>query len=107
MISSQKLTDELIGPYFTAWSILQGRIRDSHHSRDGRSEAPMREGIWLFQQLLGHCEGLAAPLNVGERLAWIEQQPSKFAAFRQLDELFTEMKKAISSKRIQSKRSGE
>jgi hypothetical protein len=103
---SQKLIDSAIDPYFSAWSQLNERISASHRLRDGRSEPAMLEGIRLFRGLLAHCEGAVSPLNWSERLDWIEQQPAKFAAFRQLDGLFMEMKKAIPSKRIQSMRSG-
>lgn len=103
---SQKLIESAVEPYFSAWAHLNERISDSHGLRDGRSEPAMQEGIRLFRELLAHCEGAVSPLNWAERLDWIEQQPAKFAAFRQLDVLFIEMKKAISSKRIQCLRSG-
>lgn len=103
---SQKLIDNAVAPYFSAWAHLNERILDSHQLRDGRSESAMRAGIRLFRELLDYCEGAVSPLNWSERLDWIEQQPAKFAAFRQLDGLFIEMKKAIPSKRIQSLRSG-
>lgn len=104
---SQKLTNELIEPFFTEWAGIRESILLSHQLRDGNTEAPMLEGVGIFQQLLAHCEGQASPLNCAERLTFIEQQPARFAAFRQLDELFLEMRKAIASKRVQLKREGK
>lgn len=103
---SQKLIDELIDPFFLEWAVIHERVSKSHQLRDGRAEGAMQEGIQVFYRLLDHCEGQASPLNCAERLAFIEQWPAKYAAFRQLDELFLETKKIIVSKRIQWKRSG-
>lgn len=107
MKSSQKLIDELIDPFFLEWAGIRMQVSQAHQLRNGGAEKAMLEGIQLFCLLLDHCKGQAIPLNCAERLAFIEQQPAKYAAFRQLDELFLEMKKAVVSKRIQLKRSGK
>lgn len=106
MKSSQRLIDELIAPFYLEWDAIREQAAKSHQLRDGQAERAIQQGLHLFRNLLEHCEGEANPLNCSERLAFIEQQAAKYAAFRQLDELFLEMKKMIASKRTQLKRSG-
>jgi hypothetical protein len=101
---SQKLIKENIAPFFNDWAKLKEAIESSHRNRDGNGQKTMLQGIRLYKDLLQHCDFEVVPLNGRERLAFIEQRPANFAAFRQLDELFAEMKKMIASKRIQLKR---
>lgn len=107
MKSSQKLIDGLIAPFYFEWDAIREQAAKSHQIRDGHAAGTVQQGIQLFHRLMEHCEGEVHPLNHTERLAFIEQQPAKYAAFRQLDELFLEMKKMIVSKRTQLKRLGQ
>ncbi|MDN7225783.1 hypothetical protein QWY22_11765 [Planococcus liqunii] len=101
---SQKLTKEAVEPFFNGWDSLKVTIESSFRNRDGTGRQELLNGIKLYKQLLAHCDFEITPLNGPERLAFVEQRPTNFAAFRQLDELFSEMKKGIASKRIQLKR---
>lgn len=101
---SQKLTKEAVEPFFNGWDSLKETIEPSFRDRDGTAQQELLNGIKLYKQLLAHCDFEIIPLNGLERLAFIEQRPTNYAAFRQLDELFSEMKKGIASKRIQLKR---
>lgn len=101
MKQSQKLTKETIDPYFVQWQSLRTELLSAHQLRSKSTGGLMDQGIQLFTALLEECGGELAPLNCGDRLGFIKAKPAQFAAFRQLDELFTEMKKMISSKRIQ------
>ncbi|MCP2036330.1 hypothetical protein L1279_003372 [Planomicrobium sp. HSC-17F08] len=101
---SQKLTKEAVEPFFNDWDSLKKSIEPSFRNRSRTGQQEMLNGIRLYKQLLAHCDFEIIPLNGPERLSFIEQRPANFAAFRQLDELFSEMKKGIASKRIQLKR---
>jgi hypothetical protein len=101
MKQSQKLTKETIDPYFAQWQRLRTELLSVHQQRSKSADELMAQGILLFTALLEECGGELAPLNCGERLSFVKAKPAQFAAFRQLDELFTEMNKKISSKRIQ------
>lgn len=101
---SQKLTKEAVEPFFNDWDSLKESIEPLFRNRSRTGQQEMLNGIRLYKQLLAHCEFEIIPLNGPERLSFIEQRPANFAAFRQLDELFSEMKKGIASKRIQLKR---
>ena len=100
----QKLTKVQVSSFFDQWHELQPAIAESIKKRDGQAAELMNEGIRLYIRLLAHCEYLIEPLNGKERLAFIEQNNGRYAAFRQLDELFEEMKKQIASKRTQLQR---
>ncbi|MGK7378228.1 YpoC family protein [Planococcus sp. 1R117A] len=101
---SQRLIKEKTDPFFNQWTILKEVIENSHRLRDSKGQNAMADGIILYKNLLQQCNGQITPLNGQERLMFIEQRPSNYAAFRQLDELFAEMKKLIASKRVQLKR---
>lgn len=100
---SQKLTKESIAPYFAEWAILSEEIAAMHQNREKQAAGHMLQGIELFNRLVDHCDGQIIPMNGKERLQFIVQRPGNYAAFRQLDELFSEMKKKIASKRIRLK----
>ena len=101
---SQKLTKEFIDPFFTRWATLSEEIARLHALRDKQTARRMDEAIHLYKELIAHCERQVVPINGNERLQFIEQRPGNYAAYRQLDELFSEMKKKIASKRIQLKK---
>lgn len=100
---SQKLTKESVSPYFDQWDVLAAEISSLHQNRSNQTAPKMLQGLNLFKALLAHCEDRIIPVNGHERINFIEQRPGNYAAFRQLDELFSEMKKKIAAKRIQMK----
>lgn len=105
----QKLTKEQIDPYFMEWEVKALHFAELHKRRDMAVESEMMAGIELYRALLAHClaednEKPLMPLNGEERLSFIVSRPGTFHAFRQLDELFSEMKKLIAAKRVQLKR---
>ncbi|MDN7241080.1 hypothetical protein QWY14_04725 [Planococcus sp. N028] len=108
---SQKLTKEQTDPFFLNWNEKAQRISELHKRRDAQVRIEMQAGILLYKKLLEHCsdstEKPLMPLNGEERLAFVVSSPGNYAAFRQLDELFSEMKKIIAGKRIQLKRMEE
>lgn len=107
MKPSQKLTKETLDPYFVHWQLLRTELLAAYQQRSKSADGLMVQGIRLFRALLEACGGELAPLNCGERLSFIEARPAQFAAFRQLDELFSEMKKTVSSKRAQLNKSNQ
>jgi hypothetical protein len=110
---SQKLTKEQTAPFFDKWQDLALTISDLHKQRDKQVVEAMEAGIILYKKLLVHCSDteaitgakLLVPLNGDERLAFIIGKPGSYAAFRQLDELFSEMKKLIAGRRVQLNKS--
>lgn len=101
---SQKLTKEKVSPFFDKWHELQLDIADSFKKHNGQAAELMKAGTQLYIELLAYCEHSIEPLNGKERMAFIQQNNGRYAAFRQLDELFEEVKKKLASKRIQLKR---
>lgn len=98
----KSIEPEKITPFFTAWNKLEEEINSNLAKKVKIPEAMMEKGIDLFRSLLEQCstdEDRLEPLNNAERLAFIEANPSHYAAFRQLQELFNEMGKKIASRR--------
>lgn len=112
MKSLLKLTKEQIDPYFLEWQRILMELAELHKQRDIRTKVVLEAGLEVYKRLLVHCrealqeEGFE-PLNGSERLAFIEASPGTYAAYRQLAELFAELKKSIARKRIELKRSIE
>lgn len=91
-----------ISPFFDSWSRFEKEISALHVRKDNKSDFLMKQGIALYKALLQQCSGDSEklePLNNLERLTFVEDHPSSYAAFRQLQELFNEMHKKIASKR--------
>lgn len=105
---SQKLTKEQIDPFFIKWENIVSDISGMHKKKDAKAKELMGNGVVLYRNLLLHCqqEGQKPiiPLNGEERLDFIVHNPGNYAAFRQLDELFSEIKKMIAAKRVQLNR---
>jgi hypothetical protein len=106
---SQKLTKEQVDPFFKEWEEMASQLSELHKRRDANAKHKMEEGILLYKRLRAHCAGAGlessfGPLNGEERLAFAVSRPGSFAAFRQLDELFSEMKKMVAARRIRLKR---
>lgn len=112
MKSSQKLTKEQLDPYFLEWDRIAAGLALLHSQRDKRSKEAMQAGLEVYHHLLVHCrealqDGGFQPLNGSERLSFVEASPGTYAAYRQLDELFMELKKTIARKRIELKHLNE
>lgn len=99
----QKSIDkENIKPFYDEWVILENILLEIFNNRKKGSEEFMIQGITLYKSLLNHCSADGEPfepLNNAQRLQFIEANPSAYAAFRQLQELFKEMEKKLASKR--------
>jgi len=110
--SLPKLTKEQLDPYFLEWDKVSVELADLHKRRDRRAKQVLETGLELYKQLLLHCrEALEQPdfepLNGSERLSFVEGSAGTYAAYRQLAELFAELKKTVARKRIELKRSIE
>lgn len=92
----------MTNPFFLNWVNLEERIKVLFSRREKGADVVMKSGIVLYKALLEQCsteEERLMPLNNAERLAFVEENPSNYAAFRQLQELFNEMDKKIASRR--------
>lgn len=112
MKSLQKLTKEQLDPYFLEWDRLSVELAALHKQRDRRAKPVLEAALEIYKRLLSHCrEALEQPdfepLNGSDRLSFVEGSPGAYAAYRQLVELFAELKKAVARKRIELKRSLE
>ncbi|MGH2317633.1 YpoC family protein [Planococcus sp. SE5232] len=109
MKSSQKLTKDQLEPFFQEWNQLSTELADLHHQRNRGAKDAMQAGLKVYNSLLAHCrEALQderfEPLNGSERLSFIQASPGTYAAYRQMDELFSELKKTLARKRIERSR---
>ena len=98
----KSIEQEKISPYIISWDKLEEEIGVLFGKREQSADVLMTDGIVLYKALLEQCsteEERLIPLNNAERLAFIEENPANYAAFRQLQELFNEMHKKIASKR--------
>lgn len=106
---SQKLTKEQLDPFFLKWDRIAAELAVLHSQRNKRSKEAALDGLEVYDHLLTHCrEALQDeafnPLNGSERRSFIAASPGTYAAYRQLDELFAELKKTIARKRIELQR---
>ena len=114
LLKVEGIQKEVVDPYFEQWELLSGTIHDAHQRR-AKVEAQelMQQGILLFEQCVLHCSesdgevGLneqeqyeVLPINGMERLLFIKARPGQYACYRQLDELFKELKKRLARLRI-------
>ena len=105
---SQKLTEEQTGPYFEEWGRFREQLTVLHQHRDRQTVDMTIEAVQLYEKLIFRFEEFGiVPLNGEERLRFIKSRPGNYAAFRQLDELFSEAAKKIASKRAQLKRESD
>ncbi len=98
----KSIEKEKVVPFFEAWSELEEDIRALHASKKSGASTLMNEGIILYKSLLDLCRSddeKIEPVNNSERLDFVESNCQTFAAYRQLQELFSEMQKKIASKR--------
>lgn len=98
----KSIEKEKITPFFVSWAQLEEEVKVLHGSKQTSAAAKMKQGISVYKALLEQCSSVEErlePLNNSERLKFIEENCSTYAAFRQLQELFNEMQKKIASKR--------
>lgn len=110
-VNKDALSLEVITPYFEQWEQLSKQIFEAHDQRNGEAAPLMVEGIQLFEKLVINSsitnstemlreEYEVLPVNGLERLAFIKSRPGQYACFRQLDELFKEIKKKMARLRV-------
>nr|WP_088291728.1 hypothetical protein [Ureibacillus sinduriensis] len=110
----ESIARELVEPFFEQWDELSNVIHQAHDARNGEAKILMDKGIQLFESCIVHCSETSSqsiiefeeyevlPINGMERLKFIKVRPGQYACFRQLDELFKELKKRLARLRIRS-----
>ncbi|RHW39287.1 hypothetical protein D1B33_00075 [Lysinibacillus yapensis] len=105
---------EIVEPFFEQWQNLSAKIYQSHEVRDGQAKSLMEQGIELFERCVVHCSDTSEtavsereeyevlPINGKERLQFIKARPGQYACYRQLDELFKELKKRLARLRLKA-----
>ena len=113
-VSLESIAKEAIDPYFEEWKELSEQIHKAHDLRNGEAKALMEKGIQLFETCILNCSETTSqsinesedyevlPLNGRERLQFIKMRPGQYACFRQLDELFKELKKRLARLRLKA-----
>ncbi|MDN4493833.1 YpoC family protein [Ureibacillus aquaedulcis] len=113
-VNQGAIVKELVDPYFEQWNELSSLIHKAHDLRNGEAKSLMDEGIQLFENCIINCSETTSlsileseeyevlPINGMERLQFIKMRPGQYACFRQLDELFKELKKRLARLRIKS-----
>lgn len=112
-VNRETIIKEAVDPYFEQWNKLSSDIHKAHELRNsGEAKSLMAKGIELFESCILNCSATssqsiieneeyeALPLNGMERLQFIKTRPGQYACFRQLDELFRELKKRLARLRI-------
>lgn len=110
-VNKNTLSEDEVSPFFEQWEQLSKQIYEAHDKRNEEAASLMVKGIQLFEQLVmntsvsNSTEILSddyevLPVNGLERLAFIKSRPGQYACFRQLDELFKEIKKKIARLRV-------
>lgn len=113
-VRPEAIQKEKVEPYFAKWEELSQLIHQAHEQRSGEAKTLMDKGILLFEacvlsssqsseQALDEKEQYEVlPINGMERLSFIKARPGQYACYRQLDELFKELKKRLARLRIKS-----
>jgi hypothetical protein len=92
-----------------SWKHSKLELEEFYKNRDGeRACSVMYNSIELFMEYLNITNGkkgnanmddfLVSPVNIQERLAFIESRPRLYHSFVQLAELFTEQEKLFAKK---------
>lgn len=115
-VSEETIQKELVEPYFQKWEELSQQIHIAHNLRNGEAEMLMREGITLFENLVlstsvttqspmfdTNEQYEVLPINGMERYLFVKVRPGQYACYRQLDELFKEIKKRLARLRVKTK----
>lgn len=113
-VNQESIVKELVNPYFEQWNELSSQIHKAHDSRNGEAKNLMDKGIQLFENCIVSCSETTShsiieneeyevlPINGMERLQFIKVRPGQYACYRQLDELFKELKKRLARLRIRA-----
>ncbi len=114
-VNKAAISKALIDPYFDQWNELSSQIHKAHEMRNaGEAKSLMEQGIQLFERCIVNCSEFDGqsivesedyevfPLNGMERLQFIKTRPGQYACYRQLDELFKELKKRLARLRIKA-----
>ncbi|MBD8025191.1 hypothetical protein H9636_00845 [Ureibacillus sp. Re31] len=113
-VRPEAIQKERVEPYFAQWEELSLLIHQAHDQRSGEAKTLMEKGISLFEECVvnsSYCneqtvneneEYEVLPINGMERLSFIKARPGQYACYRQLDELFKELKKRLARLRIKS-----
>ncbi|QFF98736.1 hypothetical protein PB01_07760 [Psychrobacillus glaciei] len=80
--------------YFAEWIQLKGHLVLSFKVKNDARNELMEQGINLLTVIIDNATGIT-PINFSDRITFIKQNKNNYTAFRQLDELFKEMKKKI------------
>ncbi|MFC7685094.1 YpoC family protein [Ureibacillus sp. GCM10028918] len=111
-VKRESIEKEVVEPYFEQWNELSSHIHKAHDLRNGEAKSLMDKGILLFENCIVNCSETTSqsineseeyevlPINGMERLQFIKTRPGQYACFRQLDELFKELKKRLARLRI-------
>lgn len=102
---SQKSIDDRVSPFFADWEELSKTILHSFETAGAGSAEWIGQGHALYRRLKETLYGLFGeqmplPINEKERLEFVLATKSAHAAFRQLSQLFTELKKKIARHKI-------
>lgn len=105
MSLSQKSINDAVSPYYDSWQELSRDIDDCFKQQPARCRELISNGYTLYAELKQTLirlfgESSPAPLNEEERLSFVYQSKSAHAAFRQLEQLFRELKKKIARQKI-------
>lgn len=79
---------------FAEWDELKEQLVMLFKVKKDAKNELMEQGISLIESIIDNAEGIT-PINFSERISFIKQNKNNYPAFRQLDELFREMKKKI------------
>ncbi|SOC19847.1 hypothetical protein SAMN05880501_11169 [Ureibacillus xyleni] len=111
-VNKQALQKEKVDPYFEKWDQISALIHEAHSNRSNNTKPLMEQGIALFEQCVIDCSDVedssmnekeqyeVLPINGMERILFIKARPAQYACYRQLDELFKELKKRLARLRI-------
>lgn len=88
---------------FAEWDQLKEKLVLLFKVKKDVKNELMEQGINLLEDIIDNAEGIT-PINFSERISFIKQNKNNYTAFRQLDELFIEMKKKIAVMLILNKK---
>jgi len=112
-VNKEAIEKEKVEGYFDQWEEISHLLYEAFDQRQQNTKELMERGIHLFEALIVQTsqteeETMNAneqyevmPINGMERLQFIKSRPDRYASYRQLDELFKELKKKYARLRIQ------
>ncbi|MBT2582074.1 YpoC family protein [Planococcus sp. ISL-109] len=102
---SQKSIDEMVSPFYESWQELSQDIQNCFEREPTTCRQLISKGCELYVELkhtlvILFGESSPSPLNEQERLSFVQNSKSDHAAYRQLEQLFRELKKKIARQKI-------